>query len=277
MTKDEFMKKLADELDKYQIKDKEQIIQQYENYFLLGHQAKMSDEEIISRYPSIDEIVKSYVQEVSVVKEYEYSRNDTKFAKGNFKKIIVSLISDDIEFIYDNEIDGIKVTFSNVNANRYKVDTSLDTFKLTYDAENLIKKTSIFDLGKKAKVKIFLPVNTQYELIFIKSVSASINLNYIQAEEIKVETVSGNIKANRLQVQNINISSVSGCLNATYVESNNVKLRFVSGKCIIDQADINNFSISGVSTYCEIKSGNIVNTSTSCLSGKVVVLGKKVN
>lgn len=189
----------------------EQILNEIKEQIKLYEEAGLTEEEIIKRLPSIEELI--------------YQNMQVTADKKQLIELQLDLKSCSDLLIKSSPNPGIS----------YQID---DEDLLPYfEIENIHQKLSIKETGKLLSSKIssydltiLYGPDISFSDININAISTDISLNFLTINKLKINVVSGDISLKDLIIGNASVSSVSGDLsfvNGTINED--CKLSTVSG------------------------------------------------
>lgn len=260
--KDEYLKKLEEELENNGFINTDEVIEKYRKRYDFGLESGMSEEEIEERLGDPSIIVSKMVNE----SDNKYDNSDSKF------KIEINTIADDVKFeeSIDDEthlyMDDIEEDLYDIVNNNREIAISAHTkkfFGLNRRRPGLFTIALPKDM-KLGKVKLcsnsgdfVSKIDLNAKSFDFKFISGDVDFKKITAKNVIFHVVSGDLQIDEINAEDISLSSVSGDMDIEYLLSNNLKIDTVSG-------DIN---IKEASYAMNIKSQSI--------SGDVVIGGKK--
>ncbi|MDE7263889.1 MAG: DUF4097 family beta strand repeat-containing protein [Anaeroplasmataceae bacterium] len=273
---EKFLNELRNALKDAQVENADEIVTKYVEHFLVGHEAGMTDEEIIDRFGSIAEIVESYkIPSNKKERKFHLSLNLEIFAEFFIEQ------KDDDEIHLEADEDAFKYI---------SVEKGLRTFALSchksYLRPNKPKYSGTLYIGK----------NMFFEEIFIKSVATDLEICPLKGEGIQIQNVSGDVELDTLNFsKRVRLSSTSGEFVAKEIISPNLMIETVNGDfkikeiCCDDVAlktvngDINiertneaNFVVSSVNGDVNIKEGKAKCIVKSNINGDISIAGECV-
>lgn len=262
--KDDYLKRLEEELDKLQVINKDDILEKYRKRYDFGLEAEMSEDEIEAMLGNPCDIAS---------KEGNIFKNDiVELNKDNALdfKINISTLSDDIEII-DSDYDRVKVDLSLTDKDIYILDESDKMLSLK------AKKRSFFSLNRRSGlIKVYISKKIKYNDIIISTTSGDIKSCEINSLNLEINTVSGDLKLDNVDTDDFTLNLVSGDAIITDVFGKNISIETVSGDVKID------FLVSD-ETRIETVSGDVVinqakgNIKSSSISGDIIINSNKNN
>ena len=227
--------------------DVDSIVNTYQNRYQLGIEAGMSEEEIVSRFGNVEDIVKT--KQNKQTNQLKLFRIITPF--------------------------GGDVTFKTSSDNAINIDMeerALDLYNTYISEEKLIieplKKESKLFRRADTDITISFPETTTFKEVDIKAINCDVDskdfgfvcenfiLNttsgdcdfvYIKADETEISTVNGDITIDNLFVNSCEINTVSGDIKTKRGAINDLDVSTVNGDISINGKveKINSSSISG--------------------------------
>lgn len=257
MTFKEFQVELALEANKRGI-DPEPILEKYKNRFNLGVEAGIDEEEIVSRFGKIEDILGPTQEKI------EHASSTNK------KELFISL---DAGTSTINFVDGDKITYSldERAKNLYLVKDEDNRFEISFKTKNLFSH-------KTTNVIINIGKDLDLTNVTLNLVSSDLKVNgKLVCEELKLDTMSADISFDGIEVKkNAKFSLISGDMNISSLKANNVSLSTVSGDVKINTTIVEKLSISTVSGDVTVD-GLVSTIKSSSVSGDVIYNGTFVN
>lgn len=242
----------------------EELINKYSNYYNLGVEAGLSEEDILNRFGSIDDIILSmkYCNKREVLK-----RKLKKFsieAAGLEELIIESVPGDNIRVLYSSE---------DVKRN-YRVEETNDTFKLI--VKERINNTKKIKFEGKIRIEVGLDIDIsciKLELVNNLNDLSNFSLNTL---DLKVECVIGELIANNIAFNNANIETVSSDIKFDGVMGDSLSIDNVSGEVQMNRVTLDRFNADNVSGHININ-GKVSSYKAESISGSIYLNGQKIN
>lgn len=276
---EKFLESLRVALEEASVENKDEIIENYLNHFSIGHEAGMTDEEIIERFDSIEDIVASYVNQSSKEEKRDFK---LELDLSCFEKFdIESIDGDNIRLEIDEEAANyVEVLKDDSSFHlKNKVMKKNLTNKNLFDGTLYIGRDILFDkiiIGNvAADMNIcFLKGNS----ILINTVTGDIRFDSINAsEKVKIASVSGDINLRDICSPNLILETVNGDIKVREICSDNVKFDTVNGDIEIGVTNEANYVFNSVNGDLKIKKGDIKEVSISTLNGDFILEGEKIS
>ncbi len=274
MNQQEFLENLKKALEENQI-DSKDILELYKGRFDIGYEAGMNDEEIISAFDTIEQIILKY-------KDHESLKtmnldidllffSDFVICNSNSKGLHLTVDEGVKEYITITQNDSeLKIKpHSNLGRNKkYK----------KYDGRLEIGSDVVFDSINISNLSCDIKCgNLTSNQMTISNVSGDINLNEVKVQEnIIVTNTSGDISFKKLTVPNAKISTISGDIKFAEVVLDKMDLETVSGNITIDYCNEEaQYTVSSVSGNVYVKHGAYFeNVKASSLTGYIEINGE---
>lgn len=273
MTKKEYLSKLNELLDKNQIPNKEEILEKYQKRFSIGEELGMSEQEIIEKLKSPEDVVNSYKNQGKIIVTEEKLASETdKVFISHFipTSLKFNLIADNLTFIIDDTQKGIKIDFNDVRKEDYSIKISDKSIKVSFNPE-----ISFIKHFRSGNLKIYLP-KEKIEEIKINTTSSNIQFDYLNTNDFIVQGCSSNLKGDYLNTNTLKIKLISGSIDFNTIQANNLYFECVSSKGKINSANLNSLNFSSVSGSLEVNSGNVNTYKISSLSGALYLNGVRI-
>ncbi|MBD5390631.1 DUF4097 family beta strand repeat protein [bacterium] len=279
---EKFLKELRDALEKIDGVDVDSIIDKYKEHFSLGHEAGMTDEEIIERFDSIDDIIQSFQSS-----EEEQPQTEQGFSLT----LDVSQFSDfkiensDKPFGIQFKLDEDSTKYVEVIRNGKEIHLKSkfkDSLGLPHHFEGIAY------IGYQEKIENFNATAVNCDMEFgcrmkCESFSLTIisgdvsNLDVHAEEKIYINSVNGDLTIVNLITKNLQLSTVNGDMKVEEVVCDQIKLSTVNGDIHIKNSNSAPYTINTVSGDVVIDSGvRPEDVKVSTVSGKVTVEGISV-
>lgn len=261
--KDEYLKKLENELDKIGATNKDEIIEKYRKRYDFGQEAEMNEDEIEAMLGNPCDIAGKYGD---VCKNEIILPDDNEF---DFK-INISVLNDDLEII-DSDCDKPKVDMSETDPDIYVLEENDKMLSLK------VKKRSFFSFNRKSgAVKLYISKRIKYNDISISTTSGDIKSCDINALNLEINAVSGDVKIENVDADEFSLNLVSSDVLIDNIFGKNIAIETVSGDVKID------FLVSNI-TRIETVSGDVFinqakgNIKSSSISGDIIINNDKNN
>jgi DUF4097 and DUF4098 domain-containing protein YvlB len=234
MTKEMYMQQLKERLNQINIEGKEDIINDFNNHFELGHQDGISDEDLIETLGPIDEILESYEVLNKVQTDEIVVHNRTH--KKEFTNKITTI---DISARHANT--KIKTSKDDkINVDLYKEGKLLDRLShalIAYQEESVffIKVLPIFPYKSVGRYELSIEIPSHFETLTISSSSGDVYGKNLNIDKFKIQSASGEIDIKDIQSQTITIEVASSDLNLKQIVGD-LEIKSVSGDVHIDHA-----------------------------------------
>ena len=253
MTFNEYKEELIKKAEEKNI-DYTEIIKKYENRYNLGLEAGLTEDEIVNRFESVDEVLKTLENE----KNSNLKNFYLNFDSGDVTIKVVE--GDSITYVYDKKFEEY-----------YDVKEVDNKFSITY-------KKSKFLYHKNIELQVLVGEDVEFNEFRINLVSGDlVTKGKISAKEIKIDTVSGDASIDQFDSQDLAvISSVNGDISINNLKSTKGKISTVSGDITIKKALLNELGIGTVSGDVVID-GTVLSIKSSSVSGDVVYNGYITN
>lgn len=247
--KDEYLKKLDEELTNNNVRDKEkeEILNKYQKRYEFSLEADISEDEIEDMLGSPATVASKFKRDVKEDKVVD--EEEVNYKSGY--NLTIRTISDDIIFRVSND-DKNHIHFDDIDPNLYNVSTnSNDGIRLEY------KKEKYLSLNRRSgTITISIPKGKVFDKIYISSVSGDVEgidlagkeINFqfttadykfhkLTADEITIRTVSGDVDIYNIESKLVLLNTVSGDIKVNAIKSNLTKIDAVSGDVIVAKLD----------------------------------------
>ncbi len=276
--RDEFLEELKKELAVNNIENREEILKLYEKRFDLGHEANMTDEEIIQSLDSISDIIDKYKKadtrdNVDDKNRYNVSLELSVFSNFKICRTNQMGITFDLEdkALSETEIlvDGKSVSLKS----KSKFGGHIKVKKSCYEGTMYIGNNAYFD---NLSIEAFAcDVDAKYlcgNSLSINSLSGDLDLGELNFDSIKLNTTSGDFNIKRLNAKDTNISTISGDYMIDDINTLEGKIKTISGDVEIVNSSDAKYNISTISGDVIIRNGvSLNNVKASAVSGEVIV------
>lgn len=278
--KETFLNALKEALIHAKVENVEEIVSLYEQRFLLGYQANMSDEEIIEMLEDIDQIVakaKKNQSSTSFKKEYRVQLDLTLFSSFKIELKKTEGISFDLDKNADLYVDVILNDHEAKIINKTKDGIYFNHHK-GFDG--------IMQIGPDIFFQSFIINNTSCDVescdlegddLLINNTSGDIIFNQLHFNTIRINSISGDLDMNKIEAKNFQINIVSGDTKIKELHGNDNFIKTTSGDVFIFYANNGNFNLKSVSGDICIKNGNVEwkNINANSISGNISVCGDR--
>ncbi len=259
---DEYIEKLNDYCKEHNI-EPDQYVAKVKNYFELGKQIDLTDQQIIQRLGTVEELVNTEQ------KDYVITVKDDN--QMNFDKPELS-----IEMPFDVDV----IIESNDN-NEVSID--YDDDELSNYVQLSVSKKAI-DLSAKGahfknidgQITLSLPDNLSYKSVRISTVSGDIDCDdygFI-CDKFKLESVSGDCNFKFIKAEDVSFDIVSSDTTVENLDCQYCKLNSVDGDITIEKSIIDHLKVNTVSGDVNVD-GQIANSSSDTISGDIYINGEK--
>ncbi|MDE5545908.1 MAG: DUF4097 family beta strand repeat-containing protein [Anaeroplasmataceae bacterium] len=275
---EKFLEELKRALEEANVENRDEIVAKYLEHFSLGHEAGMSDEEIIERFDSIEDIV---------LMASKPKKNSTAFD-----------VTLDLECFSDFNIERKE------ECTGIEFDIDEDAFKyvsIVREGKSIHLKSKLFGSIKRRHFegKMYVGSNVKFGQFIINNVNCDVtcdfriqctdfslsnvngdanDLNIVAEESIVINNTSGDIDLSDVEAPIVKISSVSGDITVEEITADNVKLSTVSGDISIQISNDAEYTMSTVSGDIRIEEGaDDSKVKVTTVSGEIEISGKVVS
>ena len=212
----------------------------------------------------------------SYTKQDKYDNADayhtgTQVYEGELVELNVDWILGQVNLVEDENATNITVVEENELSSRQKVHSLFENgvLNVKFWESGYRAKTE----GKYKKVTITYP---SVKRIYIKTISADVTGNELQAEKMNVETVSGDVTLASARINEIKAESVSGDVKTGVVVCETIERKTVSGETEIVSLNGNKATFESVSgdvkiPTCTVETLSHKTTSGNCTVGVIAV------
>lgn len=246
MMKNSFLDELRLNLENNNIENIEDIINEYEDFFNIGYEAGLTDEEILVKLGSIDDIVNKYinVESFEIVNSYNVYIHSVVIDKVNF----IRSTNPGLDYAIDTNLEELPIEVTLCNNTLTVKDILKENYKGRVELDIIIGTDVTFD---NIKVELISGTITGDSIssknITLKTISGHLLVNNITCYDLNCSVISGRIDFKILEVYNmLYVNNVSGDIRITTITCNNGKVSSVSGKITILDYDTNNIKVSSV-------------------------------
>lgn len=275
---EKFLEKLRNALEEANVENSEAIVEKYFEHFQLGHEAGMSDEEIIERFDSIEEIVESYMNQDKTVEGFKLYLDVSVFE--NFDVVLTEGTDVRLE-IDEKALDYVNVEKTKTHLNLKLKGKANKFFKERYHFHGTLWVGSKLVLNEVVISNIHADMkicSLRSENIFVNNINGDMKFDALTGKEkIKITTVSGDIEIHSIDVPNLWIDSVNGDIKVDELCCDKVKFKTVNGDFEIENSNEADFVVNTVNGDVKIKEGKVNVVVGSNVSGDVIIEGEKIS
>ncbi|MDP3443111.1 MAG: DUF1700 domain-containing protein, partial [Ignavibacteria bacterium] len=192
MTREEYMNELKQRINDLDIEGKEDIINDFNNHFELGHQDGISDEDLIETLGPIDEILESYevLKKVQSDEIIVHNHPQKKEFTDKITKIDISARHANTT-ITESKDGRINVNLSSEG----KFLERLSHVLTAYQEESvfLVKVLPIFPYKSEGRFELIIEIPNSLEALSISSSSGDIEAKNLNIDKFKIQSASGDI------------------------------------------------------------------------------------
>ncbi len=231
--------------------DADSIVNTYKNRYQLGIEAGMSEEEIVSRFGNVEDIIRT---------KQEKKTNQLKLFR------IITPFGGDI-------------TFKTSNDNTIHIDMdkrALDLYNTYISDDELIiepfKKESKIFRRADTDITVSFPETTTFRAVDIKGINADIDskdFGFV-CEDFILNTTSGDCDFVYIKANNTEISTVNGDISISNLFTNLCEINTVSGDIETKRGAINDLDVSTVNGDISIN-GKVEKVNSSSISGDITI------
>ncbi len=279
---EKFLDELKRALEDSQVENQEEILATYEEHFALGHEAGMTDEEIIERFDSIDEIVSKLSQKKSSNKNascYDVVLDLSCFEEFYIKKTEASGICFDLD---EEALDYVEILRKG-NHLELKKKKSFVSYpnKKKFEGTMLVGPNVSFRDFVIKSIYTDLHCNLAIECVNFSLTNVNGDFGKISVIAEKTTTIhntTGDLSFTILNAPKFTLSNVSGDIEIEDLTSEMNEISTVSGDIDIRNATEAEYRIKSVSGDVTIhKGGNVDLIKSTTISGSIRVNGKDVS
>lgn len=234
MTREQYMNELKQRINQLNIEGKEEIINDFNNHFELGHQDGISDEDLIETLGPIDEILESYevLNKVQSDEIMVHNRTQKKEFTNKITKIDIS--ARHANTTISESKDG------KINVDLFKEGKLLDRLShalIAYQEESvfLVKVLPIFPYKSVGRYELTIEIPNNLEALTISSSSGDIEGKKLSIDKFKIQSASGEIDIEDIQSKSITIEVASSELNLKQIVGD-LEIKSASGDVNIEHA-----------------------------------------
>ena len=277
---EKFLKELKIALEEAHIENKEEILATYLEHFTLGHEAGMSDEEIIDRFDQIEDIIWKLGRKKSDKEPEGYSIELDLACFSDFQIRCSNKVTG-IQFdIDEGALDYVEIVREGKRIHLKNKGIDFFSKRKKYDGNMLIGSEVLFNQFKINNLSCDVHCNFKINCtnFFISNVSGDIHFSDVEVEETSViNNTSGDITLARLLTPRVKINTISGDISISDFTCDVAKLVTVSGDIKIAQSNEADFQISSVSGDVNILVGaDTSKVKASSVSGSIQMSGEMV-
>lgn len=276
---EKFLEELKNALEDAGIENKEEVLATYLEHFALGHEAGMSDEEIIERFDSIEDIV--WKADIKKENKEKYSIELDLVCFSDFQ-IRCSNNIKGVQFDIDEEaLDYVEIIREGKRIHLKNRGIDIFPKRKKFDGSLLIGSDVLFSHFKINNVNCDVCCKQKLSCInmYISNVNGDIDFSDLSIQESFIITnTTGDITIANLITPKAKINTVSGDIFILDFTCDVAKIATVSGDVRIDHSNEAEFLISSVSGDVSILEGSDASkVKASSLSGSVSISGEKVS
>lgn len=266
MTKDEYLNKLREYLEKESVENIDEIIEKYRARFDLAFNAKMTEEEASE---AIGDPYVNVLKELSANQKKEEHNKEESSPKSSL--IIKQSYADKVEITL-GDVDHIIVNITD-DLKEY-LNVSMDGSSLLI--EDLNKKKSFW---KKTIgiIEVLLPKETFLKELVLDLVASDALIEEIKVINFDFNIVSGDASIDEIRGENVSIKTVSGDASIKRIDAKNVTLESVSGDILVNNLNTTELSLDNISGDITLSSVIAKNAQLNTISGDINVTGKLYN
>lgn len=234
MTKEMYMQQLKERLNQINIEGKEDIINDFNNHFELGHQDGISDEDLIETLGPIDEILESYEVLNKVQSDDIIVHGRTQKKEFTNKITTVDISARHAETTIIESKDG------RIHVDLYKEGKLLDRLShalIGYQEEAVffVKVLPIFPYKSIGRYELNVEIPNNLDVLKIHSSSGDIKGKKLSVDQLKIQSASGEVDLDSIQSQMVKIEVASSDMNLKQIVGD-LEIKSVSGDVHIDHA-----------------------------------------
>ncbi len=228
----------------------------YKSRFELGREAGLSENDIVARFGTVDDIIKVY---------------EERHIQKNYAKVKANSI------VIDSSINGI-ITFTYGQGDKmYYALTDETYFDVTTTGDSLTIKSK-FDIKKRtANIIVYIPYNLTLKTLNINAPSAKVDFDGVrlQAEEARLRTLSGSYSIKSLIAKDCRLETVSGNILVGELLADTLHISSITGDVEVKNINVEKASFSSLSGNMSL-TGHVGTPKVTTLSGEVTVNTVKV-
>lgn len=277
---EKFLEELRRALEEANVENKEEILAAYLEHFSIGHEAGLTDEEIIERFDSIEDIVWKKGKSKETLDGYDIELDLVCFSdfqiccSNKIKGVQIDIDAKALNYV---EIirDGKKISLKSLPQQYFAKRKNCDfEGKMIIEANSFIKRLKINNVSCDVKCNDELQVGS----FVLSNVSGDAKFNSLDAkEDIVISNTTGDVDVHFLSSPKLKLSSVSGDLTIKDLTSDIVKISTVSGDIVIHHSNDAEYQISTVSGEVNVVDGaDEEKVKATRVSGEVFVSGKSM-
>jgi len=295
MNKKEYLVELQEALKKNGIREEvvKEVIDDYEEHFVIGKSNGKTEEEICQELGTVDEMVREILAMDSEFKKEELSQmkvvqseviqsdnvtnnsyEGTKEEAGPFSKLKVDGISGKI---YITRGDTLKVNFDTSRGSQEKSGFNFvhyqngDTFYVGLKP----KMGRIFSfLFLHERVDLYIQVPNFVSIIDVSNASGYIKIDGVNADYLEAYNASGEIDINNVHMNTVLLKTSSGNVNACNCSGQKATLRSSSGSISLNSCDFDTAVLKTASGNVRIIDGRIDKLEAHTASGDIQCTAK---
>ncbi len=263
MKKEQFLRKLYDELKNNGVKNADSICQTYSTRFDLAQEAGLSDDDAIRRFGRIDDIVKNAKKEAELKMD-----GFTKVSLDEIKdpyKLKISLIATSLEIVSQDVRDFV-IDYGTANTDRYRVNQTDHEFILEEKKRSGLKNFFLGQ-GEENLIRVIIPKSLRINDIEISLMSGNLSVESIGGNNIDINVINGKINVGKVEASELKVNSVNGRSDYDEIYADNASLSSVAGQTEINKVYADRVTISSVTGNTNIQDGEIKDIKFEGLTG----------
>lgn len=264
--KENFMNELENQINIYDVENKEEILEKYRKRYDFGLESGLSEEEIENMLGTPKDIVSKLVEKEK--REKYFGDSDDSYAELlDSYEIDIQTISDDISFVYSKDTE-YHVEFQDVDLDYYEIDKTENHLKIRF------KKRKFFSSRKNGLILVEIPKDRKLGNVKVSTTSGDILIPLIKTQDFQLNTVSGDCEFDTIEANTMVCSVVSGDIEGKNMKADEIRLDTISGDIEVEYVTCRNLKVDAVSGDVKIDEaeGNISSTS---VSGDVIINGEE--
>lgn len=292
MTKNEFISKLRNALSGLSEKDREDVLEDFEEHFNDAIESGKTEEEICKELGEPQEIARMYNEEIKNETKQNEDTNtestESTINTDNIDEVEVNTDSADINVIFEDRSD-IYVKSSG----RGGFTRSIYGNRMVIEAKRSTTYTRFFNISfswDNCSLYIYMPANSSKKLsvqtksgdirltgtgklsdLFISTLSGDIDLPEITVNSVRAKTLSGDIVVNKIDANDTDIHSTSGDVSIESITGNSM-INSTSGDINVNVSELKgNMSVSMISGdgYLKLPKNSNASFSAKTISGDI--------
>lgn len=243
MNKDEYLRLLKNKLNELNIDGKDEIFNDFTNHFEIGHQNRLSDDELMTSLGSIDEILESFESLSKQEKITVDHHNQAKEYTHKITKVIVQAKHANTSLKHSSD-NGFHVDLHKDG----KLEERLNHTLIAYQEEDTfyVNVLPIFPYKTHGDYELTVQVPENLNSIILNSSSGDIIASNILINMIDIQVASGDINLHTLKTQSLNLEVASSDIHI-YKLTGDLLIKSASGDVQIEQSSGKNLSYNNAS------------------------------